>query len=46
MSSPVPSVVQAFAIVRALADGRALTLSEVAQICGISPSSCLGLLRT
>ncbi|MDF2495787.1 helix-turn-helix domain-containing protein [Sphingomonas sp.] len=46
MSSPVPSVVQAFAIVRALADGRALTLSEVAQTCGISPSSCLGLLRT
>jgi DNA-binding IclR family transcriptional regulator len=46
MSSPVPSVVQAFAIMRALADGRALTLSEVAQSCGISPSSCLGLLRT
>lgn len=46
MSSPVPSVVQAFAIVRALADRRALTLSEVAQSCGISPSSCLGLLRT
>lgn len=46
MSSPVPSVVQAFAIVRALADGRALTLSEVASSCGISPSSCLGLLRT
>lgn len=46
MSSPVPSVVQAFAIVRALADGRALTLSEVAASCGISPSSCLGLLRT
>lgn len=42
----VPSVVQAFAIIRALADGSALTLSEVAQRCGISPSSCLGLLRT
>ena len=46
MGSPVPSVVQAFAIMRALASGRALTLSEIAQTCGISPSSCLGLLRT
>lgn len=46
MGSPVPSVVQAFAIMRALATGRALTLSEIAQTCGISPSSCLGLLRT
>ncbi|SEJ18824.1 transcriptional regulator, IclR family [Sphingomonas sp. OV641] len=46
MSSPVPSVVHAFAIVRTLADGGAMTLSEVAQSCGISPSSCLGLLRT
>lgn len=46
MSAPVPSVVQAFAIMRALGGERALTLSEVAQICGISPSSCLGLLRT
>jgi IclR family acetate operon transcriptional repressor len=46
MAVPVPSVVQAFAIVRALGDGRAATLSEVAQVCAISPSSCLGLLRT
>lgn len=46
MASGVPSVVNAFAIMRALAHGRALTLSEVAQQCGISPSTCLGLLRT
>lgn len=46
MSAPVPSVVQAFAIMRTLGGERALTLSEVAQTCGISPSSCLGLLRT
>lgn len=46
MAFPVPSVVHALAIVRALADARALTLSEVAQRCAISPSSCLGLLRT
>ena len=46
MGTPVSSVVQAFAIMRVLADDRALTLSEIAQTCGISPSSCLGLLRT
>lgn len=46
MGTPVSSVVQAFAIMRVLAGDRALTLSEVALACGISPSSCLGLLRT
>jgi IclR family transcriptional regulator, acetate operon repressor len=46
MRSSVPSVVQAFAIMRTLGDARAMTLSEVAQECAISPSSCLGLLRT
>jgi DNA-binding IclR family transcriptional regulator len=46
MASCVPSVVQAFAIMRTLADGRARTLSAVAQECAISPSSCLALLRT
>lgn len=46
MAVSVPSVVQAFAILRVLADGRALTLSEIAQACAISPSSCFSLLRT
>lgn len=46
MAAPVSSVVHAFAIIRALANGRELTLSEVSSECGISPSSCLGLLRT
>ena len=46
MAAPVPSVVHAFAIIRTLAEGRAMTLSEVAARCEISPSSCLGLLRT
>lgn len=46
MGTPVSSVVQAFTIMRVLANDGALTLSEVAQTCSISPSSCLGLLRT
>ena len=46
MTASVSSVVHAFAIIRALAGGRTLTLSEVARECGISPSTCLGLLRT
>lgn len=46
MAPPVSSVTHAFGIIRALAGGRSLTLSEVAKECGISPSTCLGLLRT
>ena len=46
MPSSVPALVQAFAILRLLGNERALTLSEVASACSISPSSCLGLLRT
>jgi len=46
MSSPVRSVVQALSIIRELSKGPSLTLSEIAQNCDISPSSCLGLLRT
>lgn len=44
--APVRSLSQSFAILRALGLGRAMTLSEVAEACGISPSSCLALLRT
>lgn len=44
--SPVRSLSQSFAILRALGHGRAMTLSVVAETCGISPSSCLALLRT
>jgi DNA-binding IclR family transcriptional regulator len=46
MFTPVRSVTHAFAIMRALAARDEMTLSEVAQRCEISPSSCLGLLRT
>jgi len=46
MAAPVSSVVHAFAIIRSLAAGRALTLSEIANECAISPSTCHGLLRT
>lgn len=46
MTTPVRSVVQALAILRLLAEGPAKTLSEIAAASGISPSSCLGLVRT
>lgn len=46
MDAQVKSVSHAFGIMRLLADGEARTLSEVARACSLSPSSCLGLLRT
>jgi DNA-binding IclR family transcriptional regulator len=42
----VRSVGHALAIMRLLADGTAMTLSEVARARALSPSSCLALLRT
>lgn len=46
MTPPVRSVSQAFAILRLLAtDSGPMTLSEVARAQGLSPSSCLNLLR-
>lgn len=46
MTPPVRSVSQAFAILRLFAaDGGPMTLSEVARTQGLSPSSCLNLLR-
>lgn len=46
MSGPVRSVSQAFAILRLLAESRPLTLSDVGRSVGLSPSSCLNLLKT
>lgn len=46
MTGPVRSVAQAFAILRLLADSSALTLSDVGRLVGLSPSSCLNLLKT
>ncbi len=46
MTGPVRSVSQAFAILRLLADSRALPLSDIARATGLSPSSCLNLLKT
>ncbi|MDE2560827.1 MAG: helix-turn-helix domain-containing protein [Sphingomonadales bacterium] len=47
MTGPVRSVSQAFAILRLLASrGDAMTLSDIARGVGLSPSSCLNLLRT
>ena len=46
MTGPVRSVSQAFAILRVLGDAGPLSLSDVARIVGLSPSSCLNLLRT
>jgi DNA-binding IclR family transcriptional regulator len=46
MTPPVPSVAHAFAILRLLsARIEGMTLSEVARAQGLSPSSCLNLLR-
>lgn len=42
----VRSVSHALAIMRLLAAGESLTLSEVARACALSPSSALALLRT
>ena len=46
MSQPVRSVAQAFAILRLLADGDGLTLSEIGRALDLSPSSCFNLLNT
>jgi len=46
MEAQVRSVRHALAIMRLLAPGGALTLSEIARACALSPSSCLSLLRT
>lgn len=46
MTGPVRSVSQAFAILRLLGDAGALTLSDVGRGVGLSPSSCLNLLKT
>jgi len=46
MSGPVRSVSQAFAILRLLAESRPLSLSDVGRSVGLSPSSCLNLLKT
>ncbi|ETR76381.1 IclR family transcriptional regulator [Afipia sp. P52-10] len=46
MLGPVRSVSQAFAILRLLARRGPLTLSGIGRDIGLSPSSCLNLLRT
>lgn len=46
MSSPVRSVASAFSILRMLAESGAATLTAIGQELGLSPSSCLNLLRT
>lgn len=46
MSGPVRSVSQAFAILRLLAGASPLSLSEIGRAAGLSPSSCLNLLKT
>jgi len=46
MTGPVRSVSQAFAILRLLGEGGALTLSDIGRSVGLSPSSCLNLLKT
>lgn len=46
MTGPVRSVSQSFAILRLLAEVGALTLSDIGRTVGLSPSSCLNLLKT
>lgn len=46
MSGPVRSVSQAFAILRLLAERSPLSLSDIGRALGLSPSSCLNLLKT
>lgn len=46
MTGPVRSVSHAFAILRLLADSGPMTLSDIGRFAGLSPSSCLNLLRT
>ncbi|WP_374525517.1 helix-turn-helix domain-containing protein [Sphingopyxis sp.] len=46
MTGPVRSVSHAFAILRLLGEEGALTLSDIGRSIGLSPSSCLNLLKT
>jgi IclR family transcriptional regulator, acetate operon repressor len=46
MASSIRSVASAFAILRLLANSGPLTLTGIGQELGLSPSSCLNLLRT
>jgi len=46
MTGPVRSVSQAFAILRLLGEAGAMTLSDIGRATGLSPSSCLNLLKT
>lgn len=46
MTGPVRSVSQAFAILRLLGEAGAMTLSDIGRLVGLSPSSCLNLLKT
>ncbi|WP_298670383.1 helix-turn-helix domain-containing protein [uncultured Sphingomonas sp.] len=46
MTGPIRSVAQAFAILRLLGESSPMTLSDIARIVGISPSSCFNLLKT
>lgn len=46
MTGPVRSVAQAFAILRLFAESGPLTLSDTGRLVGLSPSSCLNILKT
>ena len=46
MTGPVRSVSQALAILRLLAETSPMSLSDIARVAGLSPSSCLNLLKT
>lgn len=46
MTGPVRSVSQAMAILRLLAETSPLSLSDIGRLVGLSPSSCLNLLKT
>ncbi len=46
MTNPVRSISHAFSILRLLAEAEALTLSDISRSVGLSPSSCLNVLRS
>ncbi|WP_286771290.1 helix-turn-helix domain-containing protein [Sphingomonas sp. 66-10] len=46
MTGPVRSVSQALGILRLLAETSPMSLSDIARVTGLSPSSCLNLLKT
>ncbi|WEK44784.1 MAG: helix-turn-helix domain-containing protein [Candidatus Sphingomonas colombiensis] len=46
MTGPIRSVAQAFAILRLLGESSPMSLSDIARIVGLSPSSCFNLLKT